>query len=207
MKRSYEWLEDNLTEVEQAGDLQDERIYLNVDDPVRDEWNWLPASGMALDTQDLAVVSSVRGFLQNYRKLLKATGVLEASYPELQTGVDDSHLDDQLSLIRVQFASMRDSGHFTDVTLLSNGKNGTVSMGEHSDMEVDAIEDADVGDPNSLHGHRVWLSAVNTYFKDMFSPGSGFVESQATASGTLVRIPLPYSRYTLKVVLGERKCL
>jgi len=204
LKASYDWLNGNLNSISTSDRLRDERIFLNVDDPDSDEWTWLAASDMALETHDLSAVRAVRRFLLPYHCLLKAAGVLEAVYPTLNAEVEDEASEGgeasvQLQMIRARFASMREAGHFTDVQLVSSGTDGATANSEEREVEGEN-EVEGLGDPQ-LRGHRDWLSAVNNYFNDMF--GSGFVEGQVTSSGEPVRVRLPYSPFTLKVVLGE----
>ncbi len=66
LKATYKWLDGRSHDI--STDILEEKIFLNVDNPDSDEWVWYSASG-------LRDFGAVEAFLQNYDRLLKATGI------------------------------------------------------------------------------------------------------------------------------------
>lgn len=182
---TYQWLNDDANIGKVAGivaDMEDEPIFLNVDDPFTDEWVWCAANQLALESHDLSAVRAVRDYLKPFRRLLKAAGVLEAFYPAAEE-VDKRTKDSQelafLKQIRTVFNEQRMDGRFTDVVF-------TPGSGQVDD---------------TLRGHRDFLAGCSEIFKAMF--GGNFKEAQeATPSNPLV-VNLPHSASAIKTVLGE----
>ena len=75
---------------------------------------------MAFETHDVGHIEGVRQFLSPFSRLLKAAGVLEVSYPELDGG-DGASISDERDLLRQYrdgFSKLRAKNLFVDVRFI-----------------------------------------------------------------------------------------
>ena len=174
LKATYSWLADHESEAERLRDYNEERLFLNADDPVR-EWSWNSASELLFDERDSSNPRRVRRFLKNYSGLLRAAGVEEINHVSIPDDLlhEDSH-ETQLTRIRNSFNSMREADHLTDVTFIAK-------------------------DDTEFSAHRVFLAAQSRHFEACFAPG--WRESRVLDGD--VEIPVDYSRECLQAVLGS----
>ncbi|KAF6756618.1 hypothetical protein DFP72DRAFT_893244 [Ephemerocybe angulata] len=229
LKETYKWLNtpENLKLIKSTlAQLGDVPIFLNVDDPDRDEWTWCAANQLALETHDLSTVRAVRQFLTPYRRLLKAAGVLEAFYPDIERA-DDGTLASQentfLHEMRRVFNEQRVAGQLTDVVFLPREDGtalGTLDGNDSADESSgdsdydDASEDPTLSDdeedtvsPSSpevasydLRGHRSFLSACSPFFRSMFT--GSFREGQRDATSQHPQtVGLPQSGFAIEAAL------
>jgi len=174
LKATYSWLADHESEAERLMDYNEERLFLNVDDPVRG-WSWNSASELLFDERDSSNPRRVRRFLKNYSGLLRAAGVMEVNHVSIPDDLvdEDSH-ETQLKRIRNSFNSMREADHLTDVTFTAN-------------------------DGTEFPAHRVFLAAQSRHFETCFAPG--WRESMVLEGK--VEIPVDYGQECLQAVLGS----
>ena len=173
LEATYSWLNDHEYDAQGLLNYNQEELFLNVDDPAT-EWTWTSASELLFDKTDSSSPKSVRGFLGNYGKLLRAAGVREihkVSIPDNLPG-KASH-ETQLEQIMSGFSEMREAGLLTDVTFIAE-------------------------DGTSFSAHRAFLATRSEHFKTCF--GGKWRESMDLVEG--VRIDVNYSRECLEAVLG-----
>ncbi|EIN04202.1 hypothetical protein PUNSTDRAFT_146680 [Punctularia strigosozonata HHB-11173 SS5] len=151
--QTYQWLEERNVEAgDHLLDFHTEPLFLNVDDPRTECWQWDSAEQLIFNAPDEDRRRAVRGFLQQYRKLILAGGgheIQAADRPE----VPRSSAEEALNIWRCALRYFRDQKKFVDVTIWAE----------------DAVFDA----------HRVVLAASSEYFKTLFA--SGVAESQESA--------------------------
>ncbi|KAF8963747.1 hypothetical protein BDZ97DRAFT_1919523 [Flammula alnicola] len=157
IKATYKWLNDRADDAREillfSGDL---RLFLNVDDPVHDDWNGQWCSGQELVLNlgyDHGTLKYVRRFLQEYEKLLRAAGciVLKVVPRQMQENMGSESSDSiRLRELRNTFNEMRKSGELTDF-ILQPTYNGT------DDACVDASD---------LRGHRALVAAIIPHFRE-----------------------------------------
>jgi hypothetical protein len=172
LKATYSWLADHEDEAEELLDYNQDKLFLNVDNPAS-EWKWDSASELLFDERDSSNPRRVRQFLRDYSKLLRAAGVQEISNvspDDLPPG--DSH-EAQLRRIRGCFNEMREADQLTDVTFTAE-------------------------DGTEFAAHRVFLAAQSRHFKTCFTPG--WRESRSLEGK--VEIDVAHSRECLGAVLG-----
>ncbi|EAU81709.2 hypothetical protein CC1G_02725 [Coprinopsis cinerea okayama7 len=183
LKSTYAWLNaiasENTTAIEQ---LNQESIFLNIDNPnAFDTWRWTPAYHMAFENHDLPTIHRVRPFLLDYKDLLKAAGVQDVVYPDVDTSPAKENTDEELlKRMRTGFAKMRDDLQFTDVVFTSE-------------------EDESTEKPQQFFAHRNFLSVFSGYFRDMFT--GSFAEAQQASVSAPHAISLPYSNFAIQTVL------
>ena len=144
LKATYSWLADHEGEVEGLLDYNQDKLFLNVDNPDF-EWRWYSASELLFDEKDST--NRVRQFLKSYSGLLRAAGVKEISHVSVPTHLLHEDSDEtQLAHIRNGFNKMREAGQLTDVAFTA--KDGT-----------------------EFPAHRVFLAARSGYFETYFAVG------------------------------------
>ena len=175
LKATYSWLADRESGAERLRDYNEERLFLNTDDPVR-EWSWNSASELLFDERDSSNPRRVRNFLKNYSGLLRAAGVKEINHVSIPDNLmrEDSH-ETQLTRLRNKFNSMREADRLTDVTFIA--RDGT-----------------------EFPAHRVFLAAQSRHFETCFASGS-WRESRDLEEQ--VEIPVDHGQECLQAVLGS----
>ncbi|KAJ2928408.1 hypothetical protein H1R20_g8671, partial [Candolleomyces eurysporus] len=185
---TYKWLNQQDTSILESlrPELQESAMFLNVDDPNFDAWKWCEARQMAFETHDVGRIEGVRQFLSPFKRLLKAAGVLEAFYPELEAG-DDVRIPDERDLLkqyRDGFSELRAMNQLVDVIFTPEDKDSSEAI-------TDACRPL-------LSAHRAFLSVCNTHLKDRFT--GGYADSQGSDDG-LLTISLPASSFAIKTAL------
>ena len=185
---TYKFLNDN---VEAARNVilqhHSEKIFLNVDDPSKDEWTWEAADNLAFSTHDVEEVQRVRPFLTPFKDLLLTAGVLRVYQPPVADAsplTSDSVL---LLQIRTGFNEMRKARQFIDVVFIpSSGPQ----LGEE-----------EIGVDPELVAHRNFLAVYSDYFRDAFC--GNYKEALAASSSDPIRFPVDYPKPCIAAVLGE----
>ncbi|KAJ6490694.1 hypothetical protein C8R47DRAFT_1071069 [Mycena vitilis] len=147
IRETYAWL--NRNEVGARNYLlqhTNEALFLNVDDPDFESWEWRTAEELLFDVQyDWTELGTfrVRQFLQNYRPLLLAAGagIEHAVDYQPKTKVQDGNT------LRDAFDAMRKAGKLTDVVLMP--------MVTSEDMDVE-----------TLRAHSTFLAAAIPHVGD-----------------------------------------
>ncbi|PFH47866.1 hypothetical protein AMATHDRAFT_6333 [Amanita thiersii Skay4041] len=168
LKATYKWMNDDPDSVrEYIVNEHSERIFLNVNDPEKDEWEWHTTHELVIGLRDINEYRDVREFLLKYPDLLQAAGIhkmkKQRATPIPQEGYSKYHKAQQLKYHR-----MRQEQCLTDVAFILE-EGGKV-----------------------LVAHRVVLASASDHFADQFT--QGFVESttnipQASDDGQDVTIP------------------
>ena len=173
LKATYSWLDRHESGASRLLDYNDERLFLNVDNPTF-EWSWISASELLFDETDSSNPRRVRQFLRSYQGLLRAAGVREISHVSVPSNLfgEDSY-ETQLQRLRSSFDEMRKADQLTDVIFIAE-------------------------DGAELTAHRAFLAAQIRHFKTCFS--HGWRESDII--GSKARIPLDKSRECIEAVLG-----
>jgi len=165
----------------------DEKIFLNVDDPSKDEWRWEAADNLAFSTHDVEEVQRVRHFLTPFKNLLLSAGVLPVYQPPV---ADASPLNSDSVLllqIRTGFNDMRKARQFIDVVFVpSSGPQ----LGE-----------GEIGVDSELVAHRNFLAVYTDYFRDAFC--GNYKEALAASSSDPIKFPVDYPKPCIAAVLGE----
>lgn len=155
-----------------------EALFLNVNDPTREAWEWKSSGELVLETdEDLGLYCPVKTFLLPYRNLLVSSGVhliQNAEVPQLTSPMSSDTA--QLATMRSVFQEMRKEEKLTDVQFST-----------------------DEGD--LFPAHRSFLATCSTYFYDTFTSGIG----RNSQIGPVWHIPLPgYSGHCVRLVLSEQ---
>ncbi|TFK17299.1 hypothetical protein FA15DRAFT_661546 [Coprinopsis marcescibilis] len=184
LKTTYSWLNSNSDEarpfIEQ---YHQENIFLNIDDPASEEWEWQAAHEMAFENHDVESIYRVRSFLLPYASLLKAAGVIDVKYPDISSQIPETSKQDLLEKMRSGFAEQRKKRQFTDVAFIS---------------EEDVCDNQD--EMMYCYAHRTFLSIFSSYFEDMFT--GGYAEGQHVSAGNPRQIiTLPHSKLAITTVL------
>ncbi|CAA7261057.1 unnamed protein product [Cyclocybe aegerita] len=169
LKATYEWLNER---ADQAGQylapFVDERLFLNVVDPIEDTWDgqWSAASELVLNMHyDTNRKKRVNSFLRKYDALLRAAGcktlnlqsVREERLAPATTGTS-SHLRDA-------FDRMRKDGIFLDV------------------MFVHAPDSPET-EGFQIPAHKAFVAAAIPHFREMTSQGLDAKEGKFEFEGT-----------------------
>lgn len=205
---TYQWLneEDNIAKV--AGliaDMRDEPIFLNVNDPSTEDWMWLPANQLALESHDLSTVRAVREYLKPFRQLLKAGGVLEAFYPPAQK-VDQSARESEeqslLKQIRRVFNEQRLAGQLTDVVFVPDSQVKSEPDEGHIPDNVNSLSSSPATvDGAVARGHRAFLAGCSPTFQAMFT--GEFKEGQEATPSRPQVVKFPYPTFAIQTALGK----
>ena len=153
---TYQFLADRseASEVKQLlTPYRDEPLFLNVNHPSVDQWEFLPATRITLNIPDDGEFREARKFLGPFRPLLIAAGAFEFWLVPVPH-VDSSPAEEELSVLRAGFEGLRTGRLFTDVVFRAPGVHGA--------MEVWA--------------HRALLATASEFFHNLFS--DGFIESR-----------------------------
>lgn len=192
LKATYKWLDEQNPSTLQSvmAEFQESLIFLNVDDMDCDPWIWCRARQMAFATRDVGSIQRVRRFLSPFSRLLKAAGVLEAFYPELEAG--DGAIPDEQDLLRIYrggFSELRAMNQLVDVTF-------TPEVEDSSEAITDACRPL-------LSAHRAFLSVCNAHLKDRFTGGYADSQIALASDNGLLEISLPASSFAIKTALGK----
>ena len=174
IKATYSWLAEHESEAEGLLDHNQDKLFLNVDNPAF-EWRWESASELLFDEKDTLNPRRVRQFLGKYSGLLRAAGVKEISHVSIPNNLlrEDSH-EAQLARMRSSFNKMREADLLTDVTFTAE-------------------------DGTEFSAHRVFLAAQSGHFEAYFTHGwreSRDLEGKA-------EISVDHSRECVEAVLGS----
>jgi hypothetical protein len=191
IEATYKWLDEHAEEARQplfgAGHL---KLFLNVSDPTRDEWNgqWETAQNIVLNLHyDYEHLRSARNFLLKYNKLLLAAGssTMKIFNRDRREPAPSSSESDNQRLREVQ-NEMRKSGELTDMVFVPTSSAPEVSMicqagcgsgggSGVNEVEYECKDGADRGmeidndvvvNPSALRAHRLVLAAAIPYFRD-----------------------------------------
>ena len=146
LKATYSWLAEHESEAEGLLDYNQERLFLNVDDPIR-EWRWNSASELLFDENDSSNPRRVREFLKNHGGLLHAAGVRT---------IDPVLVPDHL---------LREVSHETRLTQISNSFNEMREADQLTDVTFIAEDDTE------FTAHRVFLATQVVHFKASLTRG------------------------------------
>ncbi|KAJ6531640.1 hypothetical protein DFH09DRAFT_1044441 [Mycena vulgaris] len=143
---TYQWLVQNKEEARHHLLLRlTEPLFLNVDDPAAEPWEWRSAEQLMLNVEyDYDETFRVRRFLQDYRPLLLAAGVKSEEAVEYKPGLKPQ----DGNALRAEFDLMRRAGQLTDMLLMPSKM-----MGEDIDVE-------------SLRAHSMFLAAAIPHVRD-----------------------------------------
>ena len=174
LKATYLWLNDHESEAEGLLDYNQDKLFLNVDNPFS-EWTWDSASELLLDDRDSSNPRPVRQFLRIYSGLLRAAGVKEIDHVSIPDDLpcEFSH-ETRLTRIRSSFNRMREADQLTDVIFIAE-------------------------DGTEFAAHRVFLAAQSRHFETCFS--LGWRESRDLEGK--VEINVDHSQGCLEAVLGS----
>ncbi|KAJ7749524.1 hypothetical protein DFH07DRAFT_942043 [Mycena maculata] len=139
LRATYKWLNENNEEAREFLLLRaSEALFLNVDDPVAEPWEWRPAEQLFFNIDyDWETTFRVRRFLLDYRPLLLAAGGDSedpVDYRPIEAEAQDS------DTIRDAFNIMRKQGQLTDVVLIpTTGQVDVETLRAHSTFLAAAI--------------------------------------------------------------------
>ncbi|RPD56795.1 hypothetical protein L226DRAFT_469097 [Lentinus tigrinus ALCF2SS1-7] len=144
IKATYEFLNEREAEARPyLRNRRRERLFLNVDDPLEDVWQFCAAAHMMFNVPDEDDRQGVRAFLGPFRNLLLAAGAEEIKRPSAPT-LTPSSAEEELSRLRASFDGLRQSRNLTDVVFRIPGSG------------------------DELPAHRVLLATTSEYFHDLF---------------------------------------
>ena len=180
IKDTYQWLLDHKGDEEFADKLlqyQGDRLFLNVDDPEKEEWVWRSADELCFNIDDLPDSNcwNVRKFLEPFEALLRLAEVEAVEAPSIPA-LPPKSLEIQFIAIREAFNEMRIKGQLTDVKFVA--ENGEESF-----------------------AHRTFLAATTEHFQSSFC-GPFRDSGPATAAEPVIQ-SLEYSRQAIERTLGE----
>ncbi|KAJ7264998.1 hypothetical protein B0H12DRAFT_1101704 [Mycena haematopus] len=154
IRETYKWLNDNRDEARVHLSCAPVALFLNVDDPISETWEWRTAAQLLFDIEyDYHETNTFRArrFLQDYRPLLLAVGAgieHDVDYKP-KTRAQDGNI------LRVSFDAMRKAGQLTDTVLRPT-----------TDEAIDE---------GTLRAHSAFLAAAIPHVRDGLS---GWVESE-----------------------------
>ncbi|KIY71883.1 hypothetical protein CYLTODRAFT_368523 [Cylindrobasidium torrendii FP15055 ss-10] len=133
--------------------LQSEQLFLNVDDPSTDPWQFLQSSKLISMDADMPTIDgqvyAVRDYLSQYRSLLRVADIGFIAPPRLDLPPASSSRED--AAIRHAFDRMRLLGNMCDITF------------------VPQRGPQDEGSTASLEAHSQLLGALSPYFETAFT--------------------------------------
>lgn len=141
LRATYRWLNENNETAREALLLRaTEALFLNVDDPDTEPWEWRPAEQLFFNIDyDWESTFRVRRFLLDYRPLLLAAGG-DSEEPvdyRPQTNAQDGNT------LRDAFNLMREAGKLMDLVLMPRHMEGedvdVTALGAHSAFLAAAI--------------------------------------------------------------------
>ncbi|TFK86232.1 hypothetical protein K466DRAFT_566109 [Polyporus arcularius HHB13444] len=166
IKATYEFLSEREAEAKPYLRIhRRDRLFLNVNDPSEDPWQFCAAGQMMFNVPDEDDRQGVRAFLYPFRKLLLAAGAEEIKLPKAPNLVLSS-AQEELSRLRASFDALRVSRTLTDVMFKVSGDES--------------------GD--ELRAHRALLATTSEYFRDLF--GNHFSEGGLASAQQPIVIPL-----------------
>ena len=140
---TYQWLDTHVADCEEyLIDYQDERLFLNVNNPAI-TWTFASATELVFNGRDDSLRKRVRNYLLPYRRLLLAVGareIIDVVRPELELSAAD---EGPVSL-RSKFDRYRQQRYLTDVVIKSS-------------------------DGEEFHAHKLMLSDATETFERRFS--------------------------------------
>ena len=188
LESTYKWLQDHHLDAEQYLH-HDEPLWLNVDDPATDRWEWNSATQLVFNPEDEDDRVPVRKWLAEFKPLLTASGVREILRPTKPTIVLLS-TEEKFSGIMTAAHDLRHDTKLTDVVFIGPGGD------EHP-------------------AHRFFLATTSNHFRRLFCDISGGIETDPSASaGNPVRVIVGayltsegdmrnYSSQAIRGVLGK----
>ncbi|KAJ7578054.1 hypothetical protein C8J56DRAFT_1031317 [Mycena floridula] len=177
LEATYGWLADKAPAIIAQHLDTSEAVFLNVDDPKTDEWEWSGISNLWFNIRyaDQGRIPA-RSFLERYKPLLKALGAHEMKNAKLSHLEGDGGFEEGDVWLK-RYDSMRHAKKLTDFKFQLSD--------EH---KIDADED-------KLWGHRSFLAASIPHLN--LSLTEGWAESD-TAS-----YPFDGSYFEAKAILGQ----
>lgn len=185
LRETYTFLCDNCTSflTTEIDLLHDGNIFLNVDDPETEVWQWDTWSELVFETHDTeGSFRCVRNFLKNYEALLRIAGVLEVYHPPYVSDNTANSESEKLQAIREGFDTLRTDNSLIDVMFIP-------ANDEHEETQ----------DP-PLVAHRVFLAVISEHFSSMFR--GDFAESRLASTQDPLKLEVPYSRPCIRLILG-----
>ncbi|KAF8629294.1 hypothetical protein AX15_003527 [Amanita polypyramis BW_CC] len=178
LKATYKWLNDHASEIHvHISQRRSKSLFLNVDNPDSDEWEWHSASSLVMDLQDVGRLRGVKEFLRSYNDLLKAAGIRKIHNPVAKP----VPIHDKTESIQRGFNEMRRQG--CDVNVVFNPKEDENKI---------------------LPAHRVWLIINSKYFQTSLLDAEDFMEARKLKSEGRVVINVDnYSSLCVKEVVGK----
>lgn len=178
IKDTYQWLLNHICD-EGFGDellqYQGDRLFLNVDDPEKEEWVWRSADELCFNIDDMPDSNcwNVRKFLEPFEALLRLAEVEAVEAPSIPA-LPAKSLEIQYIAMRKAFDEMRIKGQLTDVKFVAED-------GEES------------------FAHRAFLAATTEHFQSSFC-GYSRESGPATVAEPVI-LNLEYSGQAIKCAL------
>ena len=149
LKATYTWLNKHVEDAREAlVHAVDIALFLNVVDPLTNEWKWRPASKLVLNlTEDCRAFKAVKTFLREYEQLLLSAGCHRLNPWSRAKQPSTEILGASVDVAR-QFNDMRREGQLTDLFFEPT--------------------DDDSSDTQDLSAHKVFLAATLPYFRNRF---------------------------------------
>lgn len=158
LSATYAWLDIHWTIV----GVRQDSVFLNVDDPETDDWEWYPASKLVFNLYYAEKERvPVRRFLQKYKKLLKTVGAQEVENAKMQQEEVLEDVEDQFTELRKSYNVMRQAEQLVDIRLIPAPAEGSSNSEELP----------------SLWAHASFLSASIPHLKDALA--GNWKESQS----------------------------
>ncbi|KAJ7685605.1 hypothetical protein DFH06DRAFT_1075137 [Mycena polygramma] len=158
LQATYQWLDENSGDARQFLLCERGALFLNVDDPSSETWEWRTAEQLLFDTEydwPERGTFRVNRFLQNYRRLLLAAGADTEHAVDYNPNTAPRAGD----TLRDVFNSMRRAGQLTDMMLMPE---------EAMSMDADS----------TLRAHSAFLAATIPHMRDGLL---GWAENSATS--------------------------
>jgi hypothetical protein len=179
LRRTYAWLSQNQ---DQAGPClhahKAQKIWLNVDDPEEDLWQWHSANQLLFNGLDEEDRFEAREWLSGFKNLLLKSGAREIQRPTKPV-IQLTPEEEQYRAARSALNDLRKTQKLTDLILVSK-------------------------DGQEFHAHRLWMTLASDFFRKAFVGQEGWTESRSDASpASPIRMPVDHSAIALQVCLGE----
>jgi hypothetical protein len=175
LTKTYQWLDEHQDVAEDfIIRMHDKALWLNVDDPMNEPWEWHTADEMFFNV-DAPGLKPVKDYLQPYKDLLYVAGVEIIVNPEAPEAAT-STAQQKLTELYDGFNQMRVEGKLIDVVYIAE-------------------------DGQRFPAHRAVLATLSEYLRDLFC--GDFAESATDAStAEPIEMELPYSGRCIGAILG-----
>ncbi|KAF9522956.1 hypothetical protein CPB83DRAFT_911009 [Crepidotus variabilis] len=168
---TYKWLNDHADDARESLLLmEDQDIFLNVDDPITSPWpaGWVSAKKIVLNlSYDWGAFKHVRRFLEAFPNLLRAAGCRGRVETNLTTPSVPIATTSTSSSIMKNFNDMRIAGELTDIELVPMYVLKDQARIGLDEDDVDVEMEVDPSPSGDYQAHRAYLAATVPHLRSL----------------------------------------